>query len=300
MATIPLSAKAIISTTYINAFDICNGRLTLTTGTPVTTTDVTGAGTLYWTPYKGSYVAIYNGTQWLTYQFSELSLSLSGFTAGHCYDIFVSISGGVPTLTALDWGGSSSRGTALTLQNGVYVLSGTTTKRYLGTIYIYSTGLTSDAGTTVASLGAGRFVWNYYNRVIKTMLAVNVSTWSYNGGPRQANNSTFNQLNCAIGLVEDMVSANLGVTFQTGSGGSGAFNARMGLNSTTTQATNYISSGDGGYYSAGTNPYNYTGLSGSLTTFPALGLNTITWVESSNGNSWTVLGGGGLGGTVVC
>jgi len=48
MSTIPLTAKAILSTTFINAFDICNGRLTLTSGIPVTTADVTAATTLYW------------------------------------------------------------------------------------------------------------------------------------------------------------------------------------------------------------------------------------------------------------
>ena len=42
-----------------------NGRLTLTSGTPVTTNDVTAATTIYYTPYKGNAIQLYNGTNWI-------------------------------------------------------------------------------------------------------------------------------------------------------------------------------------------------------------------------------------------
>ena len=61
---------------------VAEGRLTLTSGTPVTTADVTGAGTIYFSPYNGSRVAIYDGSKWYMRKFSELSLSLTLTRAG--------------------------------------------------------------------------------------------------------------------------------------------------------------------------------------------------------------------------
>jgi len=54
------------------------GRLTLTSGTPVTTSDVTAATSVYYTPYVGNKISLYNGWEWIFHEFSELSLSLSG------------------------------------------------------------------------------------------------------------------------------------------------------------------------------------------------------------------------------
>jgi hypothetical protein len=54
----------------------CNCRLTLTSGTPVTTADVTAATTLYLDPYLGNQIWIYGGAGigWLPFSFSELSI----------------------------------------------------------------------------------------------------------------------------------------------------------------------------------------------------------------------------------
>src|SRR3954467_15935764 len=40
------------------------GRLTLTSATPVTTTDVTGATTIYYALHKGNHIPLYDGTNW--------------------------------------------------------------------------------------------------------------------------------------------------------------------------------------------------------------------------------------------
>src|SRR4051812_49331438 len=57
------------------------GRLTLTSGTPLTTSDVTAAGTVYFTPYNGNVIGLYDGTDWLAIPFTEQSISLaSGFS----------------------------------------------------------------------------------------------------------------------------------------------------------------------------------------------------------------------------
>jgi hypothetical protein len=53
------------------------GRLTLTTATPVTTADVTGAATVYYTPYLHDMLELYDGFAWRPASFAELSLAAS-------------------------------------------------------------------------------------------------------------------------------------------------------------------------------------------------------------------------------
>jgi hypothetical protein len=135
-----------------------NGRLTLESGEPVSTTDQTAKTTLYFTPYKGNQIALYNGTAWGIHSFSELSLSLSGYTADTNYDIFVYDNSGTLTLESTAWTDGTTRATALDTQNGVYVKSGATTRRYLGTIRTTATtGQCEDSEDR-------RFVFNYYNQ----------------------------------------------------------------------------------------------------------------------------------------
>src|SRR3954470_19971400 len=53
------------------------GRLTLTTATSITTTDVAGATTVYYTPHDNLFVPIYDGTNMTpTTITAELSLAL--------------------------------------------------------------------------------------------------------------------------------------------------------------------------------------------------------------------------------
>ena len=86
----------------------CEGRLTLSSTLPVTTSDVTGATTLYYLPYKGNIVSLYNGTSWQGYTIpasggSALSLSLSGLVANVTYDIYIYNNSGTLTLVATAW-----------------------------------------------------------------------------------------------------------------------------------------------------------------------------------------------------
>ena len=115
--------------------DICGGRLTLTSGTPVTTADVTGAGTLYYTPYVNGQIALYDGSStWTVYTFTERSLALT-VTSGKNYDVFAYNNSGTVTLElSAAWTNDTTRADALTTQNGVTVKSGATTRRWLGTI----------------------------------------------------------------------------------------------------------------------------------------------------------------------
>lgn len=67
------------------------GRLTTVTGTPVLTADSTAQSTVYYTPYVGNNVPIYDGTNTVMTAFTELSLALdtSNHLNGPLYDVFV-------------------------------------------------------------------------------------------------------------------------------------------------------------------------------------------------------------------
>jgi len=129
----------------------CDYRLTLTSGTPVTTSDVTAATSLYVTPYRGNLCAFYDGSSaWVTRSFSEIAIALAGLTANSLYDVFCYDNAGSMACETLIWSssaaGTSTRATALALQNGVYVKTGATTRRFMGTFRITgSTGQTEDS-----------------------------------------------------------------------------------------------------------------------------------------------------------
>ncbi len=114
-------------------YSACEGRLTLTSGTPVTTSDVTAATTLYFTPYTGNRIGLNNGSAWQVHTFTELSIAIPATTDTN-YDVFVYDNSGTPTLELLAWSDATTRATAIAFNGGVYVKSGDATRRYLGTI----------------------------------------------------------------------------------------------------------------------------------------------------------------------
>lgn len=182
---------------------LCQGRLSLTTGLNVTSADVTAATTLYWVPMDGAMAAVYSGSAWVLFTLSELSLSLSGFTANKIYDIWLNYNSGTPALDSTVWTNDSTRATALTLQNGILVKSGATTRRYLGSIYINgSGGQTDDAYHK-------RNVWNLYNQVWRPFLKIDATaTWNMNSGTyRYANNDAANRIEFVCGVARHAVEA---------------------------------------------------------------------------------------------
>ncbi len=208
---------------------IAGGRLTLTTGTPVTTSDVTAASTLYYTPYTDNRISLYDGFGWWTYTFAEASLALSGLTSGRPYDVFAYSNAGVVTLELTAWTNDTTRATALVYQDGVLVRSGATTRRYLGTIYTASATTTEDSK-------AKRWVWNYYNRVNRVMEVKELTdSWNYSTSTyRQANGSTANQLDYVQGVAEDAIEAvAVGVVFNSTATLRSA-SVAIGVDSTTT------------------------------------------------------------------
>jgi hypothetical protein len=184
------------------------GRLTLTSNTPVMSGDVTAATTIYYTPYVGSFVPIYNGTQFLPTSFAQLSAATvaGNQQAGGVYDLFVFANSGAATLGfGPAWTSTTGRGTGAgttqlqqlqglwTNANIITLLNGTTTyanipanqATYVGTVAITSTAgqMAMQFKPTPAAGGTNNWlgVWNTYNRVtVKTTCRDNTSTWAYN------------------------------------------------------------------------------------------------------------------------
>jgi hypothetical protein len=209
--------------------EMCEFRLTLTSGLAVTTGDVSGVGTLYCAPYKGTRIALYDGTTWNVRTSAEFSIA-SPATTGTNYDVFCYDNSGTPTLELTAWTNDTTRATALTTQDGVFVKTGALTRRYLGTVRTVS--------STLYDSSAFRYVWNYYNRVRRTMRVLETTnSWAYATATiRQANGAVANQLDFVVGVSEDCVSADIYVhAAETGGATTGTLSfVGVGVDSTTT------------------------------------------------------------------
>jgi len=178
------------------------GRLTLSTGTPVTISDVTSSATLFFSPYNGNRVSLYvAGYGWRVYSFAELALDISGFTTGKNYDIFLYDNAGTLTLEGLAWSNDTLRATAIVLQDGRWVKSAALERLYLGTIRTSGAGVTCDTKLK-------RFVWNCFNRISRQLIINETTgTWTYatNATYRQWNNNVANKAEFVIGIQEDPI-----------------------------------------------------------------------------------------------
>lgn len=262
---------------------IADGRLTLTSVTPVTRADVTGATTLYYTPYAGSRIALYDGSAWQILAFAELSLSLGSDAANTNYDLFAYSNSGVVALERLAWTNNTTRATALTLQDGVLVKSGAPTRRYLGTYRTTSTiGQTEDSVTK-------RFVWNYLHRVPRALRVIDTTdTWTYTTATwRQARASTANQVEVVVGWDEVVVSLLVTVSASNSSAGVNVA-AGIGADSTSAPASGLLMS------PIKTHTIDYFLAAGaSLEHVPVVGYHYYAWLEYSEAVGTTTWRGDG-------
>lgn len=289
-----LQGQALLSNTSSSAptFGVqaypCNGRLTLTSGTAVTTSDVTAATTLYFTPYQGNRIALYDGsTGWALLTFTELNIAVPA-TTSTMYDVFVYNNSGTAALELLAWTNDTTRATALTLQNGVYVKTGATTRRYVG-----SFRTTTVSGQTEDS-AAKRFVWNYYNRVIRPLQKIDAGgAYNYTSTTiRQAQGSTSYQVAVVVGVAECAVDLTLTMSLNnsTTAGRNGGFG--IGVNSTTTYTASVsVTSPVAGYEMT---------PSTRLTHQPAAGYTFYSWLEANDASgTWQYLPARATAGIVV-
>lgn len=233
------------------------GRLTLTSNTPVISTGVTAGTSVYYTPHVGNRVPIYDGSAFSNSQFAQLTLSLvASHVANAIYDVFVFLNSSTVTVgTGPAWTtatfGSGDRGTgaatteltrvqgvlvnnvAITARNGSNTYSVAANKAtYVGTILIDGTnGQISCLLATGISRRWG--VFNAYSRHRQVMRCVNpAESWiTTTASWRAANNDTTNSITIIQGLVEDSSRAEYSVNALPA--GSGVLYIGIGLNDST-------------------------------------------------------------------
>lgn len=198
------------------------GRLTLASGTPVMVASQAAKNTVYYTPYAGNLVPIYDGTNMTPTAFTELSQLTTDTTKSPAavannsvYDIFVwNDSGTLRATRGPAWTNSSTRGYTLTAVNGILLNTSSITNgpaalrgTWVGTI---ASNGTATIDFVLGSSGSGGIaanlkVWNAYNRVnIGTIVADNGTAYTYSSNTiRQARGSSGNQVSFVVGAQED-------------------------------------------------------------------------------------------------
>jgi|SRR5882724_7044127 len=236
------------------------GRLTLTTGVAVNTTDVVGATTVYFTPANGNQCPIYDGSTMVATPFTELSQTTADTTkspaavaASSVYDLFVwNDTGTLRCTRGPAWSNDTTRsaGTALVLVNGIYlngvsITNGPAASRgtYVGSIRSNaSSTIDLKFGTIAAGGGEAWFgIWNNFNRTVAEVRLQDSSTaWTVGTTVRSLNGSNTNRISILHGLDEDSVNARL--TLRGISIASNSVQFGFGLDSTSANATNSVMS----------------------------------------------------------
>jgi hypothetical protein len=200
------------------------GRLTLQTLTPVMTTTQSAKTTIYYTPYVGNQIVLYNGTSMVPTTFAELSVATTDTTkspaaigVSKVNDWFVWNDAGTIRLGhGPDWTSDAARsaGTALVMVNGIYlnnasITNGPAAQRgtYVGTT---RSNASSQLDWIIGGLAAGGSpswfgVWNTYNRrTVTAVVSDTTDSWTYAGTTwRAANNSLNMRHSFVVGLAED-------------------------------------------------------------------------------------------------
>lgn len=268
-AYLALDGLAIRATTLLLPRAVPCGRLSLTTGTPVTIGDVTAAATLYYALYAGNQIALYNGTSWEMFTIAELSIAAPA-VANQMYDVFVQFNAGVPQLALVAWTNDTTRATALTTQDGVLVKTGATGDRYVGSVRTVTASQFNDSFLL-------RHVWNYYNREPRAMRAIEATnSWSYTlAAWRQANASAANQVSFIIGVAEESAEFEL-VGLSDNDGGGSHFAVGIGLDTVAAPTTGNI-----GMKSYSVAAGTQTPAWARLRAYPAVGYHYAAWLEYS-------------------
>ena len=269
---------------------IPGGRLTLSSGNPVPTSNITAATTLYYTPYITNCAAVIQSSTFKAgyLKFTEISTSLAGLTANKNYDVFLMLTGSTLSLNLGAWSTDSARTNALSAHSfqGWLVPFGGDSQRYLGTIR--TTGTTGQCEDSVTK----RYVWNYYNRVPRTLSvtdATNTAASAGTGAWRYWFNNSANKVEFVVGRSETPID----ITFKARSYSAAIANNfviyGIGLDTVTApQVAAYTTAANGAYDLQADN---------RLITIPSEGYHYCAALDFSVVNTTTQVGNGaGIGG----
>lgn len=291
------------------------GYLTLTTATPIIAADVTAATAVYYTPYIGNTVPIYNGSSLIPTTFTELTLTLvASHAASNIYDVFVFNNSGVPTIvTGPSWSagtsgsitaGSCARGTgaggsSLARVGGLYTNGVQITGRNGSTTYTIAANLATYLGSLFMDGTNGQItchrawgksrkwgVWNAYNRALIYMQeGDSTASWSssttYPTFAAQNADAT-NVITTFTGLAEEQISCQYNQHAQQLAVNRAAY-AAIGLNSTTT-----LSGSFGRFQGVGSD--NRQSTTAFAIIQPALGINNLQALSACDGVNVTYQG----------
>lgn len=292
------------------------GRLTLTSGTPVITADVNAGTQVFYSPYLGIQLPIPNGTSWHTNTFAELTLNLNAtnYIANTIYDVFVFLdpadNATVKIGTGPAWSnsgaGTGARGTGAgtteivrlgglwTNNNAITMRNDTTTYSVLTkcATYVGSICITGTNGQIACHISTGQTrkfgVWNAYNRTrIALQVLDTTASWIYASGTiRQSNAAAGNQAIVFSGLAEEWFDIVFSEDVQSAPSGTTVGPCiGIGYNSTTA-----FSGTRGRLEITGTITLNVTLLS-RYDGPPAIGINNVNCCEQSvDANNATFFG----------
>lgn len=209
------------------------GYLTPTSQTPIIPGDVISATSLFYTPYVGNIVPIFNGASFVPTAFSELTLNLTAgaHAANGIYDVFVFNNTGVVTIaTGPAWSnsgaGTGARGTGagttqLSRVSGIWTNSVAISGAKNGaSSFNIGAGLGTCVGSIFIDSVAGQVTfhrtaaqsrkwsaWNFYNRApIYLRVLDPTASWTYASATvRASNGNNANSLTAFAGLAEEAV-----------------------------------------------------------------------------------------------
>lgn len=264
---------------------LATGRLTLTSGTPVTTADISGASaaTIFYTPTElGDRIALYDATNqnWDLYAFTETSLSLAGIAANTNFDVCAywdataNSGAGALVLEAIPWTNDTTRSYAVSRQNGIWIktIDG---RRLLGGGRTVAAGQCADTILT-------RYLCNIYNRAWRTTnVQDSTASWNYNGAFRQTRGIASNRVQFFAGLDNSFYFNAKARGITTVSVANTNVATGIGINSTTVNACLDIGQAYG-------NTTQIFASTGSYSGYAPVGLVNLNWLEYSSAatTSW--------------
>lgn len=232
------------------------------------------ATTLYYTPYKGSIVTLFDGSSWVLSQFTEISVALGTLTSDLPYDVFIYLVGSTLTLELVAWTSTFVRAADLVMRDGIKVKDSTGLKRYVGTICTDSTTTTiDDAGGLIGSnVGGIRYVYNEYNQVERQMFVVEITTWTYATATwRAARGSTANRVKFVAGSQDGLAKAFVRAVHNINANG----DAAVGVGLNMTDANHAL------LFMQGTLATQYVNQLAEFQDYVPPGANYLQWVENS-------------------
>lgn len=148
------------------------GRLSLSSTTPVMSGD-TISDTIYYVPYSGDTVSIYDGKNWAATRLTgTVSLSIAALAANTVHDVFLGTDETSWSMTCVPWADDLNRNVELSRVDGIFVSPSDSSLRYVGTIR------TNGAGQVEAT-EINYCIWNAYNQIKVEVSTRFYAPWGY-------------------------------------------------------------------------------------------------------------------------